>query len=817
MAKLRFLTLWSINAELDQARLRAQVDAFADHGLDGLVWHPRFYPDLPPYLSEEYFRALDDVVQHAHERGIAVWIYDEDGWPSGSVGGRMLAEHPDESQHWLALVPTTDPVVTGEAVLTEFEHDGAHWSLRHRRTDGVDYLSPTLGRRFVEMTHEAYRTGLSADAFAHVEAFFSDEPEFGMAHLHSLFPEAGGLPWTPTLPAEYERRYGEPLLPALPAVLLDREDSARIRVQFWELLSDLLTERFLQPIRDWCDRHGKLFTAHLKGEEHPYFQVATVGSADRPFRAMSLPGIDSLGRPPGNHYFPRQVSSASRQWSSGRAMAETFGGSGWGSTPADLERHLRWLCSHGITDVVLHLSQLRLNSGALADWPPSHPLHLTWSDAYPVLLDRLRRTVAPRPPADTLLVSPHRAIAAAYRPREWPLTDVHAARTYPDSVAGALNDAFLDTVDDLAAARVAYDVADERTVSEYGAVVDGRLRVGAAQYTSVVLSPGAELDHAIRAAVAPLVVPAAGGAPTADQPVEQPAPRYASEPVMWRLTDMENDLLLDVSVHADGMCHAAILSHLDRATCVTLELADSVTALTIDGVDTAWKDEGDGARATLTLPAGENVSRLAFRPVTSAVAVYAWVCGGFAVQVDAPFEPDAVGMVATDGPFVLVDLAAGLSRPDATSPRDDGTLDLLAAGMPFLRRPVTLTTQVALDKPASAVVLDYLAADAVRLAVDGTDLGWHWPIDAAAGRVVVPAVIGPGTHEVRLTVAGSTYNALGPHHYLSGDADTISPTQIAGTSNFLDPHLPSHTHDRRWRFRRLSVPTALGLVPAGSA
>ncbi len=38
-----FYTFWSINGRLDRSRLREQMDAFRAAGLDGVVFHPRFY------------------------------------------------------------------------------------------------------------------------------------------------------------------------------------------------------------------------------------------------------------------------------------------------------------------------------------------------------------------------------------------------------------------------------------------------------------------------------------------------------------------------------------------------------------------------------------------------------------------------------------------------------------------------------------------------------------------------------------------------------------------------------------------------------
>lgn len=85
MPAVRFLTFWFINGPLDLTRLCRQLDEMKAKGFDGAVFHPRFYPNDPPYLSREYLRIVSQTILHAHDIGLAFWLYDENGWPSGFV------------------------------------------------------------------------------------------------------------------------------------------------------------------------------------------------------------------------------------------------------------------------------------------------------------------------------------------------------------------------------------------------------------------------------------------------------------------------------------------------------------------------------------------------------------------------------------------------------------------------------------------------------------------------------------------------------------------------------------------------------------
>ena len=438
--KRHFYTLWAINAALDEPELCRQLDQMRAGGYDGTVFHPRFYPNEPAYLSDEYLAIISRVILHAKSIAMDFWIYDENGWPSGTVGGAMLRDHPDCRQQWR-------------------EADG-----QIRSGPGVDYLNPALAQNFLKMTYERYRDGLEPAAWEHVTTFFCDEPEFGLGHAYDQLPPSGASPWTTGMTQSW----------------FETSD----RVQFWESLTDRFCAAFIAPLNEWCRQHGKRFTAHVKGEEHPLFQVPMVGSCQPVFRHLGLPGIDALEREPSGHFFPRQVASVAQQFGTGECMVECFGGAGWGATPEDFERYLTWLAGHGLTHFVVHLWQYRLTPQAIQDWPPSHG-HLNWREVTPLIFERIRQLPAPRP-ADTLVVAPYRKIMAEFEPRELLTMNIHNAATYADTPAGRVNREFLELLDRVHQSGAAYHVSDERTVEEFGQWQNGVLHVGQCAYRTVV-------------------------------------------------------------------------------------------------------------------------------------------------------------------------------------------------------------------------------------------------------------------------------------------------------------------------------------------
>ena len=92
---------------------------------------------------------------------------------------------------------------------------------------------------------------------------------------------------------------------------------------------------------------------------------------------------------------------------------------------------------------------------------------------------------------------------ANYAPQEFLQTNVHNAATYPDTVAGKMNRKFLECVEELYRTGVNYDIADERTLEQFGQSDGGKLALGNCAYHRVILPEGCELNSATRHWVEP--------------------------------------------------------------------------------------------------------------------------------------------------------------------------------------------------------------------------------------------------------------------------------------------------------------------------
>ena len=67
------------------------MQTYQDRGLGGIVCNVNFQDYMK---SEEHWETLVEAVEACHWLGLTVWIYDEQGYPSGAAGGQVLQENP---------------------------------------------------------------------------------------------------------------------------------------------------------------------------------------------------------------------------------------------------------------------------------------------------------------------------------------------------------------------------------------------------------------------------------------------------------------------------------------------------------------------------------------------------------------------------------------------------------------------------------------------------------------------------------------------------------------------------------------------------
>ena len=84
------IPFWSWNDRLEESELRAQIRRMKELGMGGFFMHARGGLETE-YLSEEWFSCVRACIDEAKKLGMEAWAYDENGWPSGFAGGKLLS------------------------------------------------------------------------------------------------------------------------------------------------------------------------------------------------------------------------------------------------------------------------------------------------------------------------------------------------------------------------------------------------------------------------------------------------------------------------------------------------------------------------------------------------------------------------------------------------------------------------------------------------------------------------------------------------------------------------------------------------------
>ena len=319
----------------------------------------------PDYLSESYFALYGDAVSKARALGAHMSIYDEYGFPSGSMGAingsgvtTFMNNHPehtikrlDKTEYrvgsgatfnrqialqgklmsivaWNAntkeIVPLRDNYdeATGQVTWTAPKQSGWHVMVCQCVKDGdpnVDYLSSEAVSLFVKDTHEAYYQHFADDFGQTIVSTFFDEPTMYRAQ---------GRMWTGDFNEQFEARYGfspEALYPALWYDIGDK--TAYVRNLLFSLHSTLYSEGFMKTISDWATAHGIVATGHQDQEEivNP---TGVSGDLMLVGKHLTMPGIDKIGGGRPTEDFYKVVSSSANNWDKTFVMSETYGAMG---------------------------------------------------------------------------------------------------------------------------------------------------------------------------------------------------------------------------------------------------------------------------------------------------------------------------------------------------------------------------------------------------------------------------------------------------------------------------------------------------------
>jgi len=272
-----------------ETRLEERLNELKARGIDGLVVNV----GGPEYLeSAEGWELFLKGLEVAVRLGFRLWVYDEQGYPSGSAGGLTLKGAPElEARGVKAITVAADngraefalrekgevsvlrcealyedgrrvviagddqaerlkawsverKVVLEDKGLVELQvfyiaslFEGAHASRNYgEKRRYINLLDSRAVRRFIELTHERYARVVPKESLDKIEAFFTDEPSFMSVVLRDLDGDLA----TP-IPV---RDQPDPAVPILPSVPYSEELRTELQTRYGLRLADIADKLF---------------------------------------------------------------------------------------------------------------------------------------------------------------------------------------------------------------------------------------------------------------------------------------------------------------------------------------------------------------------------------------------------------------------------------------------------------------------------------------------------------------------------------------------------------------------------------------------
>ena len=503
------------NAEITREEIDKFMEGFKKEGSSQVFIHPR--PGLiTEYLSENWFELYQYTVEKGKELGMDVWIYDENSYPSGFAGGHVPDEMPESYNQGQGLEMTRVemlPDTCDKYYLCLKEENGNYTDITsslasekgkpgkyllfsktyNEKSDWyggfsyVDLLYPGVTQKFIERTMSGYEKYLGTEFGKTIPGTFTDEPQI---------ESPGGIRWTPDLFDVFMKQWNYDLRTQLPSLYEETGDWKRIRHNYTQTLLQMFIDRWSKPWNAYCEAKGLKFTGHYWEHGWPGMQLG--GDNMAMYAWHQVPAIDMLFNQFndssshaqfGNVRAVKELASAANQTGRQRKLSETYGGSGWDLTFADMKRNGDWEYALGVNFMNQHLTYFTLAGARKYDYPPSFDYHEPWWNNYKYINDHYARLSlalsAGRQINDILVLEPTTS--------SW----LYDSYVKPNQRSKEIGQSFQSFVTKLEKSQVEYDLGSENILKDLGSVSKGKLVVGQAAYSRVVIPPFTEnLDMA---------------------------------------------------------------------------------------------------------------------------------------------------------------------------------------------------------------------------------------------------------------------------------------------------------------------------------
>ena len=324
------MPFWHINGELTTEGIRQQMkDAKELGGFSGISVLPLAPKKngrpgtTPKFLSPDYLKRFQDVLDTAKDLDMEVILYDDNDFPSGMAGGKIGELFP---QHTMKRLDKVEKTLKGPAKFTEKMPDGkilsavamneqtlkrielsqyinkdtitwevpkGTWKImyfpmvkdsHHKAFPVVDYLDTTAVREMIRMTYDVYKANFASYFGNTIKTTFFDDVGF-WKHPRT---------WTGKFNEKFEEINGYDPKPWYPALWYDiGPETEAVRHAFFNTRAELLAEGFPKLVGEWTKKHGLKDTGHPPGNYDPT-PIDMNGDIFKFFRHTAMPLTDAI-------------------------------------------------------------------------------------------------------------------------------------------------------------------------------------------------------------------------------------------------------------------------------------------------------------------------------------------------------------------------------------------------------------------------------------------------------------------------------------------------------------------------------------------
>ena len=508
-SRFRGLPLWAWNTDVTADKVIHQVETFREMGFGGFIIHAR-KGLRTEYMGEHFMDMVRLAIKKAKELDLRVWLYDEDGWPSGYAGGAVTTEKKYRqktllfTKEKLGVSNKEQAIEKGEPyLLAAFDVTLENGFLKsYRQTENgpifayvctaednprfnwqayIDTMNPEAVRRFTELTHEKYYSLFGDDFGGTVEAVFTDEPQIAREETIA-FSDIGdvfsaSIPWSDDFPITYMNEYGEDIIKKLPEIIFELEGAPNtVRYRFNAHIADRFRLAFSKQIEKWCREHNIKFTGHYLYEQSLEVQNLSLRDVMRNYEDQDIPGIDILL---GDYEFTTamQCSSVAHQSGKAQMMSELYGVTNYTSDFRDYIHWGNWQAALGVTERIPHLTWMSMLGEGKRDYPANFGYQAPWYRQFSKVEDHFARINAAfeggTPTVKVGMIHPIESHWMIYGPKDKTM----AERQKRDNEFHGICEALLfDCID--------FDYINEALLpSQY----DGKRNIGRMQYDAIVV------------------------------------------------------------------------------------------------------------------------------------------------------------------------------------------------------------------------------------------------------------------------------------------------------------------------------------------